>query len=303
MSKHTCQLKVANLEKQLVEILDNVHSVTYTKSKAALDFYETRRRTFADGYYLYTIEEGNESHGVIIEKRTDPDGDAEFFLFDPNGQYWANHQNYHLTISHNGSHIEPDVSISPRRGWNPMGYCAIWTAVMAVFFANVGPGKPFDDNDSKLLYSYLDEHKAPFIDWVYKNLITDYRGDYTTASQARHFQSQVVSHIESVLAGLRGAPSSRGRTSKRSASRKRSATARRSSSAKRSPTRRSLSTKRASPKQRASPKARTRRSATRASSRNRASSRSRGLTTGNSRRSAAAAAPRRSARLQSHASK
>ena len=85
-----CQLKIKNLERRLPEMLDMVHGMAQTPAVAVLDFNETRRRKFPDGYYLYTIQErGNESHGVIIEKRTSRRGYVPFIfliLMDK----WAN---------------------------------------------------------------------------------------------------------------------------------------------------------------------------------------------------------------------
>ena len=68
-------------------------------------------------------ERGNESHGVMVEKRTSRRGYVSFYLFDPNGQKWANTSGYYLSVSYNKQELGLITSISPKASWNPMGYC------------------------------------------------------------------------------------------------------------------------------------------------------------------------------------
>ena len=90
-----------------------------------------------DGYYMITIRERrNESHGVIVEKRTSPKGNVSFYLFDPNGQKWANTLVIFLSASYQRQEIRINHFISPPSSWNPMGLCGLWTAIMAVYFSN-----------------------------------------------------------------------------------------------------------------------------------------------------------------------
>ena len=200
-----CQLKIRNLEKRLPEMLDMVHGMAQTPAVAILDFNETRRRKFPDGYYMYTIQErGNESHGVIVEKRTSPKGYVSFYLFDPNGQKWANTSGYFLSIGYDKQELGLLTSISPTKSWNPMGLCGLWTEVMAIFFSNVkqsrSDDKPFSKSDVKKLYKYLDQHKVKFITEIYEQLITGTRLTYTTASQCSMFIDAVVGKIALALA-------------------------------------------------------------------------------------------------------
>tara|TARA_B100000902_G_C27292553_1_gene908008 strand:- start:1578 stop:2198 length:621 start_codon:yes stop_codon:yes gene_type:complete len=200
-----CQLKIRNLEKRLPDMLDMVHGMAQTPAVAVLDFNETRRRKFPDGYYLYTIQErGNESHGVIVEKRTSRRGYVSFYLFDPNGQKWANTSGYYLSVGYNKQELGLLTSISPTKSWNPMGYCGLWTCVMAIFFSNVkqsrGDDKPFSKSDVKKLYKYLDQHKVKFINEINDQLIEGTRLTYTTASQCSMFIDAVVGKIALALA-------------------------------------------------------------------------------------------------------
>ena len=208
MSKSmTCQLKIKNLEERLPNVLDRVHEIRSVESVAVLDFNETRRRKFHDGYYMITVRErGNESHGVIVEKRTTPKGSVSFYLFDPNGQKWANTSGYFLSASYDKQELGLITSISPPRSWNPMGLCGLWTAVMAVYFSNVKDSskddKPFPKSSVKKFYDYLNKHKVTFITEVYEQLITGTRINYTTDSQAMLFVDAVVGKIAVILSGL-----------------------------------------------------------------------------------------------------
>uniref|UniRef100_A0A6C0LHK5 Uncharacterized protein n=1 Tax=viral metagenome TaxID=1070528 RepID=A0A6C0LHK5_9ZZZZ len=203
----TCQLKIKNLEERLPNILDRVHEVRSADSVQVLDFNETRRRKFKDGYYLITIRErGNESHGVMVEKRTSARGNVSFYLFDPNGQKWANTSGYFLSASYQKQELGLITNISPPNSWNPMGLCGLWTAVMAVFFSNVKQSskddKPFSKSSVKKFYAYLNKHKVAFITDIYEQLITGTRINYTTDSQAMLFADAVIGKIAVILAGL-----------------------------------------------------------------------------------------------------
>jgi len=200
-----CQLKIKNLERRLPEMLDMVHGIAQTPAVAILDFNETRRRKFADGYYLYTIQErGNESHGVIIEKRTSRRGYVSFYLFDPNGQKWANTSGYYLSIGYDKQELGLITSISPTKSWNPMGLCGLWTCVMAIFLSNVRQNrdddKPFAKTDVKKFYAYCNENRVKFITEIYEQLITGTRLTYTTKSQCSMFIDAVVGKIALALA-------------------------------------------------------------------------------------------------------
>ncbi len=208
MSKSmTCQLKIKNLEERLPNVLDRVHEIRGVESIAILDFNETRRRKFKDGYYMITIRErGNESHGVIVEKRTSPKGNVSFYLFDPNGQKWANTSGYFLSASYQRQELGLITSISPPSSWNPMGLCGLWTAIMAVYFSNVKESakddKPFPKSSVKKFYAYLNKHKVSFINDIYEQLITGTRINYTTNSQVMLFVDAVIGKIAVILSGL-----------------------------------------------------------------------------------------------------
>ena len=156
---------------------------------------------------MITIRErGNESHGVIVEKRTSPKGNVSFYLFDPNGQKWANTSGYFLSASYQRQELGLITSISPPSSWNPMGLCGLWTAIMAVYFSNVKESakddKPFPKSSVKKFYAYLNKHKVSFINDIYEQLITGTRINYTTNSQVMLFVDAVIGKIAVILSGL-----------------------------------------------------------------------------------------------------
>ena len=71
-----CLEIVANLETNLVEYYYNKSGDTFIKPKINMrdtisSIVGTSRRPAPDGYYLFTIDEGAEAHGITIIKKTD----------------------------------------------------------------------------------------------------------------------------------------------------------------------------------------------------------------------------------------
>lgn len=199
--ERSAQLKIGNLEKQVASMLEKLHSGKDIPAISEVDFNETRRRKKPAGYYFYTIQErGNESHGIIIEKRVSAKtGKATFYLFDPNGQRWANASGYRIGISVDGKTVKPSITLSPKKSWNPMGYCALWCIVAGIFLANVRDSSdedlPFGPADKARFYTYMDKNGGEFIEDVYQNLILNHRGDYSSVSQARVFVHAIIGKI------------------------------------------------------------------------------------------------------------
>jgi hypothetical protein len=196
------QLKIKNIEKNLVELLDNLHGISSVTSRAVLDFNETRRKKFKDGYYLVTIQEsGNESHGVMIEKRTNNE-DTSFHLFDPNGKQWANKSGYYLEVSHNKQIKKLKIDISPKKSWNKMGLCGLWTTVMVIFLTNVKQSKTddklFPKTSVKKFYASMSKDKQfkKFINEINDQLIVGRRIQYNSKSQVKKYISEIIEKIK-----------------------------------------------------------------------------------------------------------
>jgi hypothetical protein len=192
------QEKIHNLENILPFIIDYIHPVKFTNKYSVVDFNETSRKKYNDGFYLFTVDISTESHGIFIEKRSESAG-VRFLMFDPNGQKYANKSNYHIVISHDRKNIEPDISISPKISWNNMGYCGLWTAVMSVFFSNVGKDRQFDNDNISTLYAYLDENHEYFIHDIYNFIMVKRNRNYTSISEVYKFNKYVIDKISTIL--------------------------------------------------------------------------------------------------------
>lgn len=70
------------------------------------------------------LERGNESHGVIVEKRTTQKGNVSFYLFVPNDQKWANTSGYYLSVSYDKLQLGLTTSISLLTHGIPRAYAA-----------------------------------------------------------------------------------------------------------------------------------------------------------------------------------
>lgn len=199
----TQQLKIKNIEKNLVGLLDNLHGISSVTSRAVLDFNETTRKKFKDGYYLVTIQEkGNESHGVMIEKRTNSKNVSSFHLFDPNGKQWANKSGYYLEVSHNKQIKKLKIDISPKESWNKMGLCGLWTTVMVIFLTNVKQSKTddklFPKTSIKKFYESMSKDKQfkKFINEINDQLIVGKRIQYNSKSQVKKYIDEIIEKIK-----------------------------------------------------------------------------------------------------------
>ena len=198
----TQQLKIKNIEKNLVGLLDNLHEIR-VPSRKVLNFNETRRKKFKDGYYLVTIQEsGNESHGVMIEKRTNSKKVSSFHLFDPNGKQWANKSGYYLEVSHNRQIKKLKIDISPKKSWNKMGLCGLWTTVMVIFLTNVKQSKTdnklFPKTSVKKFYASMskDNQFKKFINEINDQLIVGRRIQYNSKSQVKKYINEIIEKIK-----------------------------------------------------------------------------------------------------------
>ena len=66
------QNKIENLELQMINYYSNVHGRKKVSNNHLVNMRETKRVKYQDGFYMYTIEQQNASHGVLIFKETLP---------------------------------------------------------------------------------------------------------------------------------------------------------------------------------------------------------------------------------------
>lgn len=207
-SERSCQLKIGNLEKQVYKILSKVQKPTqFVKHNATLDFTETRRRKFPAGYYPLTVaEQGNESHGVMIEKRITAKGNMRFYIFDPNGKKWANTSGYYLSVRVGNKMYPIYKTISPDKSWNKSGNCGLWNIVMAIVFEQVKrPGSKhglISEYRLKKLYKIFDKIGDKWINELQDDLIKNTRISYNTKSEAEYFISAIYGKIAELFGSI-----------------------------------------------------------------------------------------------------
>jgi len=186
-----CQTNIANLEKGIVRICDGLYRYDKLLTRPwVLPISGTTRRPMPNGLYFVNVEErGNESHGVIVEKRLEKNGSITYHLFDPNGKRWANAKDgpYMLSVS-SGDEVSTDIS--PKRGWNTDGYCGLWCIVVGIFLNYSDSAK-----EREQFYDYMDKNASPFIREIYSNLIEGSTYDYVSDEQVWMFMDALVDRI------------------------------------------------------------------------------------------------------------
>jgi hypothetical protein len=93
---------------------------------------ETNRVKYLDGFYMYTMQKTEESHGILICKETQYDGTVKLCIFDPNGTNNIN-DGYNLQIDETKYIISHEMS--PSEVWNDhYGHCAIWCIIFIILW-------------------------------------------------------------------------------------------------------------------------------------------------------------------------
>jgi hypothetical protein len=188
------QIKIENLESQMKNHYSNVRGIKKINNNHVINMRETKRLKYSDGIYMYTIEQQNASHGVLIFKETLPNNKVKLSLFDPNGKRNIN-SGYRLHFNE----IENIVSyeMTPLKVWNDyFGHCGLWCIIFIILYNN------FDQDNRKLFDMKIagaqnyDFRKA-FIDDIY-GLVVKSRG-FDTLSETDKFVQQVKNRITSVI--------------------------------------------------------------------------------------------------------
>ncbi len=155
---------------------------------------DTRRHTRQNGFYMFSVQKQNESHGILLYKETEPSGQVKFHLFDPNGQKWAN-RGYKLDIAYDKPH-DYSVLMSPCNVWNDQGgHCAIWCLVVIVLWNSSADGwSALHLFDEKMATS--SKTRKTFIEGIYDSIA---RGkNFDTPSEITDFICQIRQRIEAL---------------------------------------------------------------------------------------------------------
>ena len=188
------QQKIENIEKMLIEIYPNVNSrkaVTRTHIESMVESSRVRKK---DGFYMYTIIKGNDSHGILIYKETDHTQTAKFYIYEPNGRRHINDgYQFDVRVIADSPVIELDTRMVPRRAINDhVGHCAVWCIVVIILW------NTFEGNDrwvaldifnNKMMSDF--EVRKVFIERVFNLILNSGRVDFTVREQAMDFVQQV----------------------------------------------------------------------------------------------------------------
>jgi hypothetical protein len=190
------QKKIENLEIQLISKYDNVHNSKKIAKKYVEDMRQNDRVKKHDGIYLRTIDfGGKESHGILINKETQPDNSVIFYIYEPNGRSSFNSR-YNLSIVSNGK-FEIDLSMTPENSINDDGHCAVWCIIVIILwnsFENEDRWTALDLFNKRMRSSY--KARKLFMDGVL-NLLTS-GNDFDTQFEVNAFVEEVSRRIKAV---------------------------------------------------------------------------------------------------------
>ena len=200
MSSATDQarVKIQNLEEQLIRYFPNVISRKNVPKKNIENMCETGRAKKKDGFYMFTIMKTKESHGILVYKETQPNGQVIFYIYEPNGTININ-DSYNFSIDDGNAGTTLNNRMTPLKPINDhVGHCALWCIVVIILWNSFEPIDRLTALDlfhAKMLEGF--EVRKKFIDSVYR-LILD--GSYFTT------QSETESFVEKVRAIIMALP-------------------------------------------------------------------------------------------------
>lgn len=195
------QTKIQNLEIQILHMFENVHSIKMICNRHIENMLETSRVKRKDGFYMFSVQRHNDSHGILIYKETQDNGIVVFYLFDPNGRNSIN-VGYNLSIVHNKEYIVSNI-MSPSIVWNDhIGHCALWCIIVIIIWNSFEPNKRF--NALQLFDTKMSEHfniRKVFIEDIYNLILTG--KDFNTQSETFDFIQKVKTKIQELAIDLK----------------------------------------------------------------------------------------------------
>jgi hypothetical protein len=188
------QIKIESLEVQLISFYSNVNGIKRVNNNHVVNMTETKRVKYPDGFYMYTIEQRNASHGVLIFKETLNNKKVKLYLFDPNGKNNIN-SGYKLYFNE----IENIVSyeMTPSKIWNDyFGHCGLWCLIFIILYNSF-------DQDNQILFDLKISgrqnynFRKEFIDDIYRMIIKSRSLD--TLTETNKFINKVINRINDVI--------------------------------------------------------------------------------------------------------
>ena len=191
VTERNLQEKIQNIEERLIEIYQNVISRKTVTNNHTESMIEKSRSKKPDGFYLYTIIKGNDSHGILVYKETNASDIVNYYLYEPNGINFINY-GYTFNISVDKLDIDLNLRMVPRRSINDQGGdCAIWCIIIIILWNS------FEGDDRWIALDMF--HQAMLSESLVRknfikrvsNLVNKPRIDYTVREQMNPFIAEV----------------------------------------------------------------------------------------------------------------
>lgn len=190
VKERTLQGKIQNIEAGLIKFYPNVNSRKNITSNHTENMSETSRSKKPDGFYIFTVIKGNDSHGILVYKETNAENEVNYYLYEPNGINFINH-GFTFNIR-----VKPDSELNlrmvPPKSINDQGGdCAIWCIILIILWNSFeGDDRwiALDIFHKKMLS--ISEVRKTFIQRV-SNLVNKPRVDYDVPEQVRDFVHEV----------------------------------------------------------------------------------------------------------------
>jgi hypothetical protein len=183
--------KIKQLEETLTKLFPNVCGQINEKK---INMRDTKRHKQKDGFYMVILTQSiRECHAVLIYKETQPDETTRFYIYDPNGKYWAKKYDFASKIVLDKP-FEIDFSMTPDNVINEDGNCALWCIIVIILwnsFKQEDRWTALNIFNSKMRESY--EIRKHFIHGIIQ-LMADYR-DFSSISLTLQFIQHVKAHI------------------------------------------------------------------------------------------------------------
>jgi hypothetical protein len=190
------QTKIQNIEEQLLTCFRNVHRRQMVTQKHTESMAENGRVKKKDGFYMFTIQKTSDSHGILVYKETQPNGEVIFYIYDPNGKRYIN-DGYEFNIADNrlNNRMSPDRSINDH-----VGHCALWCIVVIILWNSFSPNDRFIALD--LFHAKMLEAPQTRIDFITSIYHLLDKRDFSAQSETKAFVRQVRDIIERLSIGL-----------------------------------------------------------------------------------------------------
>jgi hypothetical protein len=131
------QYKIHQLEETLIKLFPNVNDRKKVTNEHNENMMETSRVKKKDGFYMFSVDKEEESHGILLYKETQSDGKIIFYVYEPNGKKSFN-EDYQLSVTSKQS-FEFNLDMSPDKSINEDGNCAVWCIVVIILWNSFRP--------------------------------------------------------------------------------------------------------------------------------------------------------------------